>query len=229
MANARTLHRHMPNMDSVIPVEEVDSDTIRILGDWGSPYTMKMLAVLRFYRSPHRYVTGAARAGMFESGLERPRPCAARHHPCLPPAPTRVAHPRVRPLRYPPHPPCAPDLSGARSGRQLAPTFYFGDEPMVDSTPIIARMEAEGVGGRSLVHPDPALQFLSKLIEDFGDEWCTKMMYHYRWDLDADQEKASNFLMLSSNPALPERALQERATFIRERQVGRLDFVGSNP
>ena len=101
---------------------------------------------------------------------------------------------------------------------------------MVDSTPIIARMEAdEGVGGRSLVHPDPALQFLSKLLEDFGDEWCTKMMYHFRWDLDADQEKASNFLMLSSNPALPERALQERAAFIRERQVGRLDFVGSNP
>ena len=111
---------------------------------------------------------------------------------------------------------------------QLAPTFYFKDEPMVDSTPIIARLEAEGVGARSLVPPSRAMAFLSRLIEDFGDEWVTKMMYHYRWDLDTDQEKASQFLMLSSNPSLPPDVLQERSKRIRERQTGRMDFVGSN-
>eukprot|EP01043_Picozoa_sp_COSAG02_P052122 COSAG02_NODE_5573_length_4221_cov_5.669335_2_plen_390_part_00 len=150
----------------------------------GSPYTQKMLAVLRFYRLPHRYITGEARQGLVASGIAPPRP-------------------------------------------QLAPTFYFKDEPMVDSTPIIARLE-EGVGTRSLVPPTGAMAFLSRLIEDFGDEWVTKMMYHYRWDLDTDQQKASEFLMLSSNPALPARVLQERSKWIRERQTSRMDFVGSN-
>jgi glutathione S-transferase len=144
-----------------------------------------MLAVLRFYRLPHRYVTGEARQGLMASGIAPPRP-------------------------------------------QLAPTFYFKDEPMVDSTPIIARLETEGVGARSLVPPSGAMAFLSRLIEDFGDEWVTKMMYHYRWDLDTDQEKASQFLMLSSNPSLPPDVLQERSQRIRERQTGRMDFVGSN-
>ena len=144
-----------------------------------------MLAALRFYRKPHRYVTGPAREGLMHSGIERPRP-------------------------------------------QLAPTFYFQDQPMVDSTPIIARLEQELSVGRSLVPPDDAMAFLSRLIEDYADEWCTKMMYHYRWDLDRDQEKASMFLMLSSNPAIPPAALKQRSQFIRDRQVGRMDFVGAN-
>ena len=108
---------------------------VSFCGTGGSPYTQKMLAVLRFYRQPHRYVTGPAREGLMQSGIERPRP-------------------------------------------QLAPTFYFQDQPMVDSTPIIARLEEEFATqqSRSLVPPDEAMAFLSRLIEDYGDEWVTKMM-----------------------------------------------------
>eukprot|EP01046_Picozoa_sp_COSAG06_P009658 COSAG06_NODE_507_length_14929_cov_109.047067_7_plen_111_part_00 len=54
------------------------------------------------------------------------------------------------------------------------------------------------------------------------------MMYHYRWDLDTDQYKASQFLMLSSNPAMPPEVLKERSEFIRARQTGRMDFVGAH-
>ena len=53
------------------------------------------------------------------------------------------------------------------------------------------------------------------------------MMYHYRWDLDTDQYKASQFLMLSSNPAMAPEVLEERSEFIRARQTGRMDFVGA--
>eukprot|EP01048_Picozoa_sp_COSAG05_P000350 COSAG05_NODE_9_length_39734_cov_180.598067_14_plen_491_part_00 len=176
-----------PTSGAAGQVEECPPEVLRVLGDWGSPYSQKMMSVMRWYRLPVRWVTGQDRENIFTQ-VGRPRP-------------------------------------------QLAPAFYFGDEPMVDSTPIIARLEESAAvrdGGRSLVPPDPAMAFLSKLIEDFGDEWCTKIMYHYRWDGVADQNKAAQFLMLSSNPSLSPAALAKNSAFIKNRQVSRLDFVGSN-
>lgn len=113
-------------------------------------------------------------------------------------------------------------------GPQLAPTLYFHEEPMTDSTKIIARLEAEGTTGRSLMPSDPALAFFSKLIEDFADEWCTKMMYHYRWDEEAEQKKAAAFLFFSMNPAAPEEQAITFQNGVKSRQVGRRDVVGSN-
>ena len=111
----------------------------------------------------------------------------------------------------------------------LAPTFYFGDEPMVDSTPIIHRLEREEQNGRSVVHPHPGMAFLADLIEDFGDEFLTKAMYHYRWDADTDVRKAAAFLpLVNRDPAMPEAQLQKARQFITDRQRGRMDFVGSN-
>ena len=49
---------------------------------------------------------------------------------------------------------------------------------------------------RSVVPSDPALAFIDMLIEDFGDEWVTKMMYHYRWAYDPDIAKAGKLLPL---------------------------------
>jgi glutathione S-transferase len=64
------------------------------------------------------------------------------------------------------------------------PTFFFdGEEGLkaeCDSTPITRRLE-EMYPGRSVLPSDPALAFIDYLIEDFGDEWCTKYMFHYRW------------------------------------------------
>ena len=32
------------------------------------------------------------------------------------------------------------------------------------------------------MHPaEPVTQFISTLIEEFGDEWGNKWMFHYRW------------------------------------------------
>ena len=64
---------------------------------------------------------------------------------------------------------------------------------MVDSTPIIRRLEEEWEG-RSLIPTDPAIAFLDELIEDYADEWLTKAMFHYRWAYAEDIDRAARVL-----------------------------------
>ena len=66
----------------------------------------------------------------------------------------------------------------------LVPLVVTPDgEGVQDSTPIIERFEA---GRRPSLRPDdPALAFLSALLEEYGDEWGNKWMFHYRWALPA--------------------------------------------
>src|SRR5690349_10537362 len=55
-----------------------------------------------------------------------------------------------------------------------------------DSTPIIDEMEK--IYPLPSVHPDDLIaKFISILIEEFGDEWGNKWMFHYRWTRDVDQ------------------------------------------
>ena len=55
-----------------------------------------------------------------------------------------------------------------------------------DSTPIIDQVEK--LHPEPSIHPDePVAQFISALIEEFGDEWGNKWMFHYRWARDVDQ------------------------------------------
>ena len=97
---------------------------------------------------------------------------------------------------------------------------------MVDSSPQITRLEAE-FAERSVVPTDPALAFIDFLLEDFADEWVTKMMYHYRWAYDADIEKAGQLLPLDQNLQLPDEQRVQAHDFIIERQVSRRALVGS--
>ena len=61
------------------------------------------------------------------------------------------------------------------------------DEGLQDSTPILEALEARFP--EPSIHPaDPALAFLSALIEEFGDEWGNKLMFHHRWFADIDAE-----------------------------------------
>ena len=50
----------------------------------------------------------------------------------------------------------------------------------IDTTPIIRELE-QRYAERSVVPADPALAFIDALLEDYGDEWLTKAMFHYRW------------------------------------------------
>jgi len=64
---------------------------------------------------------------------------------------------------------------------------------VTDSTPILRRLERE-YSGRAARPADPALAFLDSLLEDYGDEWLTKAMFHYRWAFDDDIARASAIL-----------------------------------
>src|SRR5881227_30189 len=55
-----------------------------------------------------------------------------------------------------------------------------------DSTPIIDHVEK--LHHEPSIHPaEPVARFISALIEEFGDEWGNKWMFHYRWARDVDQ------------------------------------------
>jgi len=93
-----------------------------------------------------------------------------------------------------------------------------------DSTPIIEHFEA--LFPLPSIHPaDSALAFLSALIEEYGDEWGNKPMFHYRWWYDADQESAAQRLARSMMPGVDEASA---VAMIKGRMVPRLKFVGSS-
>ena len=100
-------------------------------------------------------------------------------------------------------------------------------EAMVDSTPQIKRLEQE-YSGRSVVHPDPALDFINALVEDYADEWGTKFMFHYRWADAACVAWARGHLARQINPGMPAAALEMMSGKFAQRQIDRLWVVGSN-
>ena len=165
------------------------SERLRLIGGTGSPYTRKMVALLRYRRIPYSITWGDPVGALEAMGLEKPRPT-------------------------------------------FHPTFLFKGEdgnlePACDSSPIIRRLEAL-YPGRSVLPTDPALAFIDYLIEDFGDEWCTKYMFHYRWYPAEDADNAGTLLPLGMDVSLPADTHKTFKDVFRERQIGRLYVVGSN-
>lgn len=97
-----------------------------------------------------------------------------------------------------------------------------------DSTPIIEFMEAL-FPEPSIHSEDPTLAFLSALLEEFGDEWANKWMFHYRWAREADQRSGAERIARTLIPDGDEAQLQGVADAIRTRMVDRVWFVGSSP
>ena len=98
----------------------------------------------------------------------------------------------------------------------------------VDSTPLALMLE-ERHADRSIIPEDPAVAFLAHLFEDMADEWVTKMMFHYRWDLEVDQQYSARQIISDNTPGLRGEALAKAAEAIRQRQVGRMPLVGCTP
>ena len=112
----------------------------------------------------------------------------------------------------------------------VTPANDKGDgEGVQDSTPIIERLEAEHPGAPSIVPGDPALAFLSALLEEYGDEWGNKWMFHYRWAYAPDCWATAERIALQLAGAKGPLAVAEARTAVAERMSGRLGFVGSNP
>jgi glutathione S-transferase len=99
---------------------------------------------------------------------------------------------------------------------------------MQDSTPILEQLEARFP--EPSIHPaDPALAFLSALVEEFGDEWGNKWMFHYRWARPVDQESGAARIARLVAPDADGEALAGVAAAVRQRMTGRVWFVGSGP
>ena len=170
-------------------MKKTETEKVQLIGAIGSPYTRKMVSLLRYRAIPYKIIWGQPEVVLPAMGLELPKP-------------------------------------------QLLPTFVLPDDggemkAVTDSTPIIRRLEATH-SGRSVLPSDPALAFIDYLLEDFGDEWVTKYMFHYRWHFEADADNAGTLLPLSYGVNLPSDMLKQVKTMATERQVSRLYVVGSN-
>jgi glutathione S-transferase len=101
------------------------------------------------------------------------------------------------------------------------------DRAFQDSTPIIEMLDAQNP--EPSIHPDePTCAFVSALVEEFGDEWGNKWMFHYRWAREADQQSAAERLVAAMMPDLEGDAKQEMVNGLVQRMVGRVWFVGSS-
>jgi glutathione S-transferase len=100
-------------------------------------------------------------------------------------------------------------------------------EALSDTTPILDRLEAE-FDERPLRPRDPALRFIDALIEDYGDEWLSKCMFHYRWAFAPDTKKASAYMPYGQMITMPPDTGRQFEKMIAERQISRIGVVGSN-
>jgi glutathione S-transferase len=101
-------------------------------------------------------------------------------------------------------------------------------QALQDSTPILEALEARFP--EPSIHPgDETLAFLSALVEEFGDEWGNKWMFHYRWARPVDQDSGAERIARSMRPDATEAELAQLAAGVKERMVGRVGFVGSGP
>src|SRR5215813_13202760 len=96
-----------------------------------------------------------------------------------------------------------------------------------DSTPIIDRIEK--LHPEPSIHPtEPVTQFISALIEEFGDEWGNKWMFHYRWTRDVDQICSAGRIARMRAPKAGDEEFAGFAGQVRSRMADRVWFVGSN-
>ncbi len=110
----------------------------------------------------------------------------------------------------------------------IIPLVVTPDEQgLQDSTPIMEAMEE--LFPEHTTHPsDPISRFVSLLLEEFGDEWGNKWMFHLRWAREEDRLSGAGRIAATMAPAGNEEARLAIRAQIIERMIGRVFFVGSN-
>lgn len=110
----------------------------------------------------------------------------------------------------------------------IVPTVVTpNNEGVQDSTPIIEAVEALSPSP-SIHPPNPCLRFLSQLLEEFGDEWGNKWMFHYRWARDVDQISAAGRIAADMNSTMSGDEKNSMIAQVQERMRDRIGVVGSN-
>ena len=107
----------------------------------------------------------------------------------------------------------------------LVPMVVMPEETgLQDSTPIIDEMETRFPD--TSIHPEePVSRFISILLEEFGDEWGNKWMFHLRWARPADQLSAGGRIV---GYHVDDAARQQMVESVLDRMINRVWFVGSN-
>lgn len=98
---------------------------------------------------------------------------------------------------------------------------------MSDTTPILDHLE-ETIPERRLRPSDPALRLIDLLLEDYGDEWLSKCMFHYRWSYAPDTKKASAYLPYARAMQMTRAEGRDAENAFARRQISRIGVVGSN-
>ncbi len=87
---------------------------------------------------------------------------------------------------------------------------------LTDTTPIIAWLDAR-YPDRLVIPRDPAAAFVSRLLEDYADEWLWRPAMHYRWDYPEGAHHVSRVLVDEAARHVPLPGFVKRH-LIRSRQ-----------
>jgi glutathione S-transferase len=123
----------------------------------------------------------------------------------------------------------APEIEAVKP--KLVPILYLpsmdgkGGEYRVDSTPLVHELERRHPGARSVLPPDAGDAFLCHLVEDFADEWCTKMMYYHRWIEEPTARFGAAWIIQDWLPEAAGTARSRMEEQIFTRQRGRMPLV----
>jgi len=109
---------------------------------------------------------------------------------------------------------------------KVIPVLEFGDGTyMNDSTPIIAELESKFTS-RSVIPKDDALSFFAALIEDFADEWFTKVMFEGRFHTESNAVFGASWQTFQNVDMCATDGMEEVAADFARRQVKRRSLVG---
>jgi len=96
-----------------------------------------------------------------------------------------------------------------------------------DSSPIIRNLE-KSFPIREAIPQNKIIALLNSLLEDYGDEWITKYMFHYRWHHAPDIKNAASLLPFYSNILGSDKEIKASGEFFSKIQIERLWVVGSS-
>lgn len=90
---------------------------------------------------------------------------------------------------------------------------------MTDTTPIIEWLESE-LPETTVIPTDPLQGWVSRLVEDYADEWMWRPALHYRWSFRPDAQLLSRKIVDEMLGQLPLPGFLKRR-YIRQRQMRR--------
>lgn len=115
---------------------------------------------------------------------------------------------------------------------QLIPMLFRPDGTAMQDSTLMMEQEIEPNFPEPSVYPvEPAARFISELLEEFGDEWCNKLMFFQRWGPKEDRQWTGKRLAQSMFGVTWWGRLFAPiiGRLIVRRMVPRLSFAGGSP